>query len=65
MERPIISLIDYFVDLPDPRLDRGKLHCLTDIMYHNLRSHLWGAILDSSKRIWPIKRKLVQNFFEA
>lgn len=43
MERPIISLIDYFVDLPDPRLDRGKLHCLTDILCITICAVICGA----------------------
>ena len=31
MKKPVINLIDYFMDLPDPRLDRRRLHSLTDI----------------------------------
>ena len=32
MNKPIISLVDYFADLPDPCFDRRKLHRLTDIL---------------------------------
>ena len=29
---PAISIIEAFADLPDPRLDRSKLHKLSDIL---------------------------------
>jgi len=43
MERPIISLMDYFVELPDPRVDRRKLHSLTDILCITICAVICGA----------------------
>jgi predicted transposase YbfD/YdcC len=43
MERPIISLMDYFVELPDPRIDRRKLHSLTDILCITVCAVICGA----------------------
>lgn len=43
MQKPIISLMDYFVDLPDPRLDRRKLHSLTDILCIAICAVICGA----------------------
>jgi predicted transposase YbfD/YdcC len=43
MERPIISLMDYFVELPDPRIDRRKLHSLTDILCITICAVICGA----------------------
>src|ERR1700722_6373988 len=43
MQKPMISLMDYFVDLPDPRLDRRKLHRLTDILCIAICAVICGA----------------------
>lgn len=43
MKKPVISLIDHFVDLPDPRLDRRKLHSLTDILCITICAVICGA----------------------
>lgn len=43
MAREIISLVDYFADLPDPRLERRKLHSLTDILCITICAVICGA----------------------
>ncbi len=43
MNKPIISLVDYFADLPDPRFDRRKRHCLTDILCITICAVICGA----------------------
>src|SRR5437762_811752 len=43
MENPPISLIHYFSDLPDPRIDRKKLHSLTDILCITICAVICGA----------------------
>ena len=43
MKKPVINLIDYFMDLPDPRLDRRRLHSLTDILCITICAVICGA----------------------
>ncbi len=38
---PAAHLIDHFSQIPDPRLDRKKLHLLIDILVISIR-YLWG-----------------------
>ena len=42
-KHPTVSLIEYFKDLPDPRLDRCKAHELIDILVIAICSLLCGA----------------------
>lgn len=41
--KPVISLMDYFGDLRDPRIERRKLHCLTDILCITICAVICGA----------------------
>ena len=43
MPRSPIAFADYFADLPDPRVDRTKLHALTDILVIAVCAVLCGA----------------------
>ncbi len=43
MKPSVISLIDHFVTLPDPRINRRKLHSLTDILCITICAVLCGA----------------------
>lgn len=43
MKPCVISLIDHFVTLPDPRINRRKLHSLTDILCITICAVLCGA----------------------
>lgn len=43
MKKPVISLVSYFTDLPDPRIERKKLHKLTDILCITICAVICGA----------------------
>lgn len=43
MEKPVISLVSHFSELPDPRIERKKLHSLTDIMCITICAVICGA----------------------
>lgn len=43
MQKPIISLVSHFSDLPDPRIERKKLHHLTDILCITICAVICGA----------------------
>ncbi len=40
---PIASFVDYFASIPDPRIDRTKLHGLLDILVIAVCAVLCGA----------------------
>ena len=49
MSRPKIALADAFADLPDPRIERGKKHLLSDILLIAVCAVIAGA--DSFEQI--------------
>ena len=53
------SLLDYFADLPDPRIDRCKEHSLTDIIAIAILAMICGADHFTEMEEFEIRKKEV------
>ena len=54
-----LSLVEHFANLPDPRIERTKLHALTEILVLGVSAVIGGAEgwtdieqFDRSKEVW-------------
>src|SRR5215207_65881 len=64
MPKPELSFIEYFADLPDPRVDRAKKHRLDDILGITLCAVVCGAdSFEEIERFGDAREDWLRRFF--